>query len=96
MPYIVQRRRDRFAPGLSLLRQQIRTCRESRGDFTFEAGDLAYIVFALLLESAGKPVRSFGEANAMLGAVRQAVREYEARHLDVYECRKCAQNGDVE
>jgi hypothetical protein len=96
VPYIAKRRRDRFAPGLSLLREQVRACRESRGDFSFEAGDLAYIVYALLIESAGKPVRSFGEANAMLGAVRQAAREYERRHLRAYEDDKQHQNGDVE
>lgn len=96
MPYTPKRRRERFETGLVSLRQQIRVCRDSRGDFTFEAGDLAYLVFALLVEAAGKPVRSFGEANAMLGAVERAVREYERRHLDAYESDKLSQNGDVE
>lgn len=96
MPYIPKRRRERFETGLVSLRQQMRVCRDSRGDFTFEAGDMSYLVFALLLEAAGRPVRSFGEANAMIGAVRQAAREYETAVLVPYENEKRRENGDVE
>lgn len=98
MPYISSRRRVTFqSRGLQQLCGAIREGRSGTGldGMLVGAGDLAYIVYCVLLAFAPKGSR-FAERNAMMGAVDEARMEYRRRMHEPAEDQAIAENGDIE
>lgn len=97
MPYIEQRRRDAIgACGLTQLCVMVKEARSGNGvdGVLWGAGELAYIVYRLLLAFAPKGSR-FAERNAMMGAVDEARMEYRRRIHEPAEDQAIEKNGDI-
>jgi hypothetical protein len=96
MPYIIERRRDDLeANGLARLCGAIEERNAGKSSFSFDPGDLAYIVMRLLLAAAPAATARFTQRNAMMGAVDEARMEYRRRVHEPAEDRAIAENGDV-
>lgn len=97
MPYVNQRRRDYYdVRGLSVLCNTIREAsKDSMEGPKFCAGDLAYIVFRLLLSATGHAA-DFDRRTSMMGGVDEARMEYRRRVHEVYEDAAIEKNGDIE
>jgi len=94
MPYIgIPRRLEFSAEGLDTLCQSIRDRMRSSED-SFRAGDLAYIVYRLLLISAPR-ISNFDRRNAMMGGVDEGRMEYRRRIHEPAEDVAIRKNGDI-
>jgi hypothetical protein len=85
MPYITTERREMIdAVGLPALRVWIQTA---------DVGDLAYVVYALLLSFCDE--HRFSRFASAVGAIREATAEFRRRVLWPYEDAKRSTEGDV-
>lgn len=86
MPYITKEERINYEPVFSQLRSLV-------GKDT-PKGNLTYLVYALGLEFF-KGRESYTSVSIAISCLQDAADELRRRHLNPYEDKKIAENGDV-
>lgn len=87
MPYISQERRRQLNPAIRTL--------EGPLEEYCSAGDIAYIVYRLML-FYWRRGPSFAQWATLRGAIADQIDEFRDRHIRDYEAGKRRENGDVQ